>query len=210
MIYAYLRVSTSKQDVQNQKFGILEYCNERNLKVNAFIEDVVSGKKDWRKREVGSIIERAKEGDTLIFAEISRISRKMLQCLEVLRACAEKKVNVHIAKQRMVVDNSMNSKIIVWAFSMMAEIERELISARTIEGLAKAKSEGKQLGRPKGVTSVNAQMASHHIEVQDLLKKGVNPTAIAKMLGLDPRTVRSYIKKHLTQYHKTRKKKKAA
>lgn len=205
MVYAYLRVSTDKQEVENQEFGILKYAKSRNLKVAAFIKDVVSGTKDWRKRELGVVMKNAKAGDTIIFPEVSRIARSTLQCLEVLKLAADKKVQVHAAKENIVFDNSINSTIIATTLSLVAEIERAFISMRTKEGLARAKASGKTLGRPKGATSVNAQMAAHHTQVVELLEKQIAPASIAKMLGLDPRTVRTYIKKHLPQFVKTRK-----
>lgn len=205
MVYAYLRVSTDKQEVENQEFGILKYAKSRNLKVAAFIKDVVSGTKDWRKRELGVVMKNAKAGDTIIFPEVSRIARSTLQCLEVLKLAADKKVQVHAAKENIVFDNSINSTIIATTLSLVAEIERAFISMRTKEGLARAKAAGKILGRPKGSTSVNAQMAAHHTQVVELLEKQIAPASIAKMLGLDPRTVRTYIKKHLPQFVKIRK-----
>lgn len=210
MIYAYLRVSTDKQDTQNQKFGILEYCKARGLKVTTFIEDVVSGTKDWRKRELGEVMKNAKAGDILIFPEVSRIARNTLQCLEVLKIAADKEVSVHAAKESIIFDNSINSKIISTILSLVAEIERSFISIRTKEGLERAKSQGKILGRPKGSKSVNAQMAARHMEVVQMLEKKIAPASIARMLDLDPRTVRTYIKQHLPQFVKTRKKREVA
>jgi len=205
MIYAYLRVSTDKQETQNQKFGILQYTKARGLKVNAFIEDIVSGTKDWRKRELGEIMKNAKEGDILIFPEVSRIARSTLQCLEILKLAADKKVTVHAAKENLVFDNSINSKIMATQLSLIAEIERTFISIRTKEGLARAKAQGKTLGRPKGSTSVNAQIASHHIEVEKMLSKGMTVTSIGKMLEVDYRTVRNYVEQQLPKYAKPRR-----
>jgi len=210
MIYAYLRVSTDKQEVENQKFGILQYGKARGLKVDAFIEDVVSGTKDWRKRALGEIMKKAKAGDTIIFPEVSRIARSTLQCLEILKLAADKQVNVHAAKENIIFDNSINSMIMATQLSLVAQIERTFISMRTKEGLARARSEGRIGGRRKGTTITNPKLAAHHVEVEDMLKKNISPAAIGRLLDLDPRTVRAYIKQHLPKYVKTRKKKQVA
>lgn len=204
MNYAYLRVSTDRQDVENQKLGIVNYAKSTNLKVDAFIEDIVSGTKDWRKRDLGKIIREAKEGDTIVFAEVSRIARSTLQCLQVLEICADKKLVVHVAKQNMRFDNSLNSKIIATTLSLAAEIERSFISSRTKEALQRAKAEGRILGRPKGSTSINAKLASCHIEVETMLEKGLTYTSIGKMFEVDRKTVASYVKQHLPKLVKNK------
>lgn len=202
MNYAYLRVSTDKQDAENQKLGIVEYAQARNIKIDEFVEDVVSGTKDWQKRALGNIIESAKTGDVLIFAEVSRIARSTLQCLQVLQAAADKQVTVHVAKQQMVFDNSLNSKIIATTLALASEIERAFISMRTKEALKKAKQNGKTLGRPKGKKSVNAKLATNHDEIEKLLKDRVSASAIGRMMKVDRKTVSRYIERHLPQYRK--------
>ncbi|MEN0047705.1 MAG: recombinase family protein [Bacteroidota bacterium] len=205
MNYAYLRVSTDKQDVENQKVGILEYATARNIQVDEFVEDVVSGTKDWQKRALGNIIESAKAGDVLIFAEVSRIARSTLQCLQVLQVAADKKLTVHVAKQQMIFDNSLNSKIIATTLSLASEIERTFISMRTKEALKKAKANGKVLSRPKGKQSTNAILAANHDHIASLLKDKVSVSAIGRMMKVDRKTVSRYIERHLPQYAKTSK-----
>jgi len=197
MNYAYLRVSTDQQDAENQKLGILEYTNARNIKVDKFVEDVVSGTKDWEKRALGNIIHSAQAGDVLIFAEVSRIARSTLQCLQVLQIAADKKLVVHVAKQQMIFDNSLNSKIIATTLALASEIEREFISMRTKEALKKAKQEGKTLGRPKGSLSKNPTLAAHHDEIVTLLKNKVSISAIGRIMGVDRKTVSRYIGRYL-------------
>lgn len=202
MNYAYLRVSTDRQDVENQKLGIVEYATARNIQIDEFVEDVVSGTKDWQKRSLGNIIESAKAGDMLIFAEVSRIARSTLQCLQVLQIAADKKLMVHVAKQQMVFDNSLNSKIIATTLSLASEIERTFISMRTKEALKKAKENGKVLGRPKGKKSTNAKLAANHDQVASLLKDKVSVSAIGRMMKVNRKTVSSYIERHLPEYAK--------
>jgi len=202
MNYAYLRVSTDRQDVENQKLGIVEYATARNIQIDEFVEDVVSGTKDWQKRSLGNIIESAKAGDMLLFAEVSRIARSTLQCLQVLQIAADKKLMVHVAKQQMLFDNSLNSKIIATTLALASEIERTFISMRTKEALKKAKENGKILGRPKGKKSTNAKLAANHDQVASLLKDKVSVSAIGRMMKVNRKTVSSYIERHLPEYAK--------
>lgn len=205
MNYAYLRVSTDKQDAENQKLGILEYAAARNIQIDAFVEDVVSGTKDWQKRALGDLIQSAKAGDLLIFAEVSRIARSTLQCLQVLQIAADKKLIVHVAKQQMIFDNSLNSKIIATTLSLASEIERTFISMRTKEALKKAKQNGKVLGRPKGKESTNAKLAANHDQLESLLKDRVSVSAIGRMMKVDRKTVSRYVERHLAQLTKNKK-----
>lgn len=205
MNYAYLRVSTDRQDVENQKLGIVEYAAARNIKIDKFVEDVVSGTKDWQKRALGDIIEAAKKGDVLVFAEVSRIARSTLQCLQVLQIAADKKMVIHVAKQQMIFDNSLNSKIIATTLSLASEIERTFISMRTKEALKKAKENGKILGRPKGKTSTNAKLAANHNQIESLLQSKVSASAIGRMMGVDRKTVSRYIERHLTEHSKRKR-----
>ena len=149
--YAYLRVSTDRQDLDNQRHDILEYANIHAISHLKFVEDQTSGRMKWRARMVGKLIlETAGSGDIIIFAEISRMARSTLQVLEILECCVHREISVHIAKQQMVLDDSMQSRITSTVLGLAAEIEREFISLRTTEALALRKAEGKPLGRPPG------------------------------------------------------------
>ncbi|HEY9770346.1 MAG TPA: recombinase family protein [Coleofasciculaceae cyanobacterium] len=143
VIYAYLRVSTNQQDVDNQRHGILEYANQKSLGHLEFVADSVSGQKRWRKRELGKLLTKTSQsGDMMIFAGISRMARSTLQVLEILECCMQRGLLVHIAKERMVLDDSMPSRITATVLGLAAEIERELISMRTTEAQAKRRSGG--------------------------------------------------------------------
>ena len=149
VIYAYLRVSSDKQDLDNQRHGILEYANTHGLSPIEFVEDTVSGREKWKSRGIGRLLaETSQKGDVVIFSEVSRMARSTLQVLEMLECCVRREINVHIAKQGMVLDGSMQSRITATVLGLAAEIERELIVLRTTEALAKRKAEGKTLGRP--------------------------------------------------------------
>ena len=208
MVYAYLRVSTDRQDLKNQKLGITEYARARNIVIDSFVEDVVSGTKDFHKRALGDLLKTATEKDVLLYAEVSRIARSTLQCLQVLQLAADKQITVHIVKQQMVFDNSMNARIIATTLALASEIERHFISCRTKEALSKARSEGKVLGRPKGKTSTNPRLAAQHEHLKTLLESKVSISAIGRMMNLDRKTVSRYIQKHLAEHHPTHSEKK--
>ncbi len=194
-IFAYLRVSTDQQDTDNQKHGIIQYAKSNNLQNLQYIEDTASGRKHWTERQLGTLLEQANSGDVILFAEVSRIGRSTLQVLEFLQAAADKQVIIHIAKQRMIFDNSLNARIIATTLALAAEIEREFISVRTKEALAKRKAEGKPLGRPKGATNKKHKLDEHEQDIKDLLRAKVSKAAIARMLGVSRNTVRDFVKR---------------
>ncbi|MBE9045886.1 recombinase family protein [Pleurocapsales cyanobacterium LEGE 10410] len=189
-IYAYLRVSTNQQDVDNQRHGILEYANQKSLGHLEFVEDSVSGQKRWRDRELGKLLTKTSQsGDTIVFAEISRMARSTLQVLEILECCMQRGISVHIAKQRMVLDDSMPSRITATVLGLVAEIERELISLRTTEALAKRKAAGKTLGRPRGKRSASLKLDAKEQEIKMYLAKGISKRSIAKLVDCAPSTL---------------------
>lgn len=191
--YAYLRVSTDQQDVSNQRHGILEYGNGLAITNLVFIEDTVTGKKPWRERQLGMMLEGAESGDSVIFAEVSRMARSTLQVLEILQYCTDKEIAVHIAKQKMRFDGSMQAKITATVLGMAAEIEREFISMRTKEALAARKKNGMILGRPKGHAQ-NLKLDAKKEQIQDLLTKGVSKRSIAKVIECPASTLYDYIR----------------
>ena len=148
--YAYLRVSTHTQDVENQKLSVLDYCNSQGIAPIEFVEDTTSGRRSWRDREIGRLLETADAGDVLVAAEVSRLARSTLQVLELLQAAADRGVTGHIAKNRMVLDQSLPATITATILGLAAQIEREFISARTKEALERRKAAGLPVGRPKG------------------------------------------------------------
>jgi DNA invertase Pin-like site-specific DNA recombinase len=181
-IYAYLRVSTDAQDVDNQKHGILEYANKHGFSNMIFVEDTVSGQKKWQLRKLGELVRNAEKGDIIIFAEISRMARSTLQVLEIMEHCTKHEIEVHVTKQNMILDKSMSSRITVTVLGMAAEIEREFISIRTKEALAKRKAAGLPMGRPAGQAET-LKLDAKAAEINDLIAKGVNKRSIAKVVG---------------------------
>jgi DNA invertase Pin-like site-specific DNA recombinase len=196
--FAYLRVSTDHQDAKNQKLGVLDYCNSHEISPLTFIEDTVSGKSPWRERVIGNVVKNAQAGDVLVVSEISRLGRSTLQVLEILESAAQNKMTVHIAKNNMVMDGSMQATITATILGLAAQIEREFISARTKEALAKSKTEGVTLGRPKGHAEV-LKLDVFHDEILDYLKKGINKRDITRLIECAPSTLYEWLKRrHIT------------
>lgn len=192
-VFAYLRVSTDAQDTANQKHGVVRYCIDKHLLEPVFIEDTASGKTDWRERPLGKLIERAGEGDVIVVAEVSRLARSTLQVLEIGRVCIERGVHLHVAKNGIVFDNTMQSKIIATVLGLVAEIERDFISSRTKEALAKRKAEGMKLGRPEGPAK-KLRLDAHAKQIDDYMAKGIDKRAIAKLLDVSPNTLYAWLK----------------
>lgn len=191
-IYAYLRVSTDAQDVANQRHGVVKYCADKRLLEPVFIEDTASGKTDWRDRPLGKIIERAGQGDIVVVSEVSRLARNTLQVLEIGRECIQRGVHLHVAKNGIVFDDSMQSKIVATVLGLVAEIERDFISARTKEALAKRKAEGVKLGRPAG-SAKKLRLDPVAGKIDEYLKLGIDKRAIAKLLDVSPGTLYNWL-----------------
>ena len=153
MIYGYIRVSTDKQNVENQRFEIENHCKERGMIVNAWIEETISGTKKIDQRKLGKLLNKLKKDDILICAELSRLGRNMFMIMSILNYCMEKEIKVWTIKDNYRLGDDLTSKVLAFAFGLSAEIERNLISQRTKEALVKKRAEGIVLGRPKGRTS---------------------------------------------------------
>jgi len=192
--FVYLRISTSTQDVGNQKLGILDYCHRLHLAPLHFIEDTSSGKVPWKNRPIGRLLEQAKPKDHLIVAEVSRLGRSTLQVLEILEVAAKKEISVHIAKSNMLMDNSMQSTIAATILGLAAQIEREFISSRTKEALAQCKANGIKLGRPKGQAHI-IKLDAHRDLILDYLKKGVSKASLARIIECSPVTLYAWLKR---------------
>ena len=150
MIIGYLRVSTGKQHLANQQDEIRRFAESRKLVVDHWVTEVVSGKKSERDRKLGGLLRRLKKNDTLIVTEISRLSRTLTDIMAIMGKCLERGINLYTTKEGYSFDNTINSKVLCFAFGLVAEIERNLISMRTREALALRRAEGMVLGRRYG------------------------------------------------------------
>src|SRR6266498_1989713 len=147
MYYGYIRVSTDKQTTANQRFEIEKFCKENLLVVNEWVEETISSTKKLEERKFGYLLNKMVKGDKLIVSELSRLGRNLMQIMRILHDCMEKDIKVFAIKERYELGNNINSKVLAFAFGLSAEIERNLISQRTKEALARRKNEGIKLGR---------------------------------------------------------------
>jgi len=190
----YLRVSTTDQDLAKNKAGILNFANGKNLGQVTFIEEKVSGKVPWRKRKIADLLGNLKTGDNLIASELSRLGRSMLECMEILSIATERGIRIYALKGNWQLDDTIQSKVIAMAFSMAAEIERDLISSRTREALQARKASGKPLGRPKGPGK--SKLDQYRPEIEALLANGSTQKFIANRYKTTPANFNNWLKKH--------------
>jgi len=194
MIYGYIRVSTDKQTTENQRFEILKFAQERQLSIDRWIEETISATKKLSDRKLGALIERMREEDILIVTEVSRLGRSILEVMSILHTLMEKDVKVFTTKERYELGNNISSKVLAFAFSLSAEIERSMISSRTKEALARKRSEGKRLGRPKGKLSAVTKLTGKDDLIREYLAKNIPQSIMARLLGVTRLTVRHYIR----------------
>ena len=150
MTYGYIRVSTDKQTVENQRFEISQFCSREHLSIDGWIEETVSGTRSYRKRRLGQLLRRMKRGDLLVCSEVSRLGRSIFMIMEILSFCMQRDCRVWTVKDGYRLGDDIQSKVLAFAFALSAEIERNLISQRTREALARIKAEGRHVGRKKG------------------------------------------------------------
>lgn len=183
-VIGYVRVSTNGQTVENQKQAISAYCSGAGLAITEWIEVCMSSRKDGAKRKLDVLKEKLKADDVLIVSELSRLARSVGQIANLVESLVtDKKVRLVCIKEGMDLNGKrdMASKVMLTMFSLFAEIERDLISERTKEGLARARSEGKLLGRPKGSTGVSV-LDGKESEIKKLLAKKVSISSVAKIM----------------------------
>ena len=191
---AYLRVSTTDQDLEKNKAAILHLANDRCLGQVEWVEEHASGRISWKKRKIAVVLEELHAGDNLVVSELSRLGRSMLECMEILSVASQKAVNIYTVKGNWQLDQSIQSKILAMAFAMAAEIERDLISQRTKEALAAKKKAGVKLGRPKG--SGKSKLDPYRPEIEALLAQGSTQKFIAKRYKTTEANLSRWMKKH--------------
>ena len=197
--FAYLRVSKAEQDLEKNKLAILQLAHDYHLGYVEFVEEKVSGKVSWRKRQIAALLEEAEAGDSIIVSELSRLGRSMLECIEILSIATQKGLHIYAVKGHWRLDDSIQSKIIAMAFAIAAEIERDLISQRTTEALRVRKQQGMPLGRPKGVGK--SKLDAHRAEIEALLKNGATQTWVARRYQTTTGNLRHWLKQHQIVVH---------
>jgi DNA invertase Pin-like site-specific DNA recombinase len=196
MIYAYIRVSTEKQTIENQRYEILQFASLKKLSITKWFEETISATKKIEERTLNTVLKRLKTGDILIVSEISRMGRNLMQIMSILHLCMERKVVVYAVKEGYELGDNINSKVLAFAFGLSAEIERNLISQRTKEALARLKAEGKKLGRPNGSRKKNPILLSHSEFIRTKVLEGAKQIEIAKALKVHRHTVKKWVEEY--------------
>ena len=193
MTYGYIRVSTDRQNVENQRFEINNYCLKKGIVIDNWIEETISGTKSPSRRRLGVLLQKVNKGDKIICSELSRLGRSLLMIMSILNILMEKGVVVYTIKDNYVLGDDIQSKVLAFAFGLSAEIERNLISQRTKEALERKKAEGQKLGRPKGSTSDASKLDGAEIGATIMLMQGISVNQMAKLYGVHRNTVKKFI-----------------
>lgn len=178
MVYGYIRVSTDKQTVENQRFEIERFCKKEGLTIDGWIEETISGTKNYNKRALGKLLNRIVKDDLIICTELSRLGRNLFMIMEILNICMTKESRVWTIKDNYRLGDDIQSKVLAFAFGLSAEIERNLISQRTKEALARLKKEGHPVGRGQGQRNkqLNAKCVAKHKYIEGFCWIDVNST----------------------------------
>ncbi len=196
MVYGYIRVSTDRQTVENQRFEIERFCKRQNLGIDGWMEETISGANNYTKRQLGKLLRKVKKDDLIICTELSRLGRSLFMIMEILNICMSKEARVWTIKDNYRLGDDIQSKVLAFAFGLSAEIERNLISQRTREALAKKKAEGIQLGRPKGSLNKTYKLDGKANQIRRNLNDGMPKARIARRLHVSRNTLYIYLRAH--------------
>lgn len=199
MIYAYIRVSTELQSYEGQRYEIEQWADRRGWSLEKWVQEKVSGTTELRKRTLDSLLKRMKKGDILICTELSRLGRNMMMVMGILNTCSQKGIKIYSIKDNFELSDSLNAKIIAFAFSLAAEIERNLISQRTREALAAKKQIGFKLGRPCGKSRERRKFEEREAYIREELSHGAAISRLAIELGMHRNTLSRYLKENLRE-----------
>jgi len=203
MIYAYVRISTDRQTIENQKFEINKFCYENKLKIGQWIEECVSGKKSIQERKLGNLLKKMKKGDILICSELSRLGRNLLMIMGILNECMQKEIQVWTIKDNYRLGNDICCKVLAFAFGLSAELERMLISERTREALLRKKAEGIILGRPIGSKSKIKKLHGKELIIKKMIEIKIPISSIAKRLKVNRQTLYSFLREQKISENQT-------
>jgi DNA invertase Pin-like site-specific DNA recombinase len=195
MNYGYIRVSSDKQTVENQRFEIENFCKKNEIAIDGWIEETISGTKAYSKRALGKLLKKVKEDDLIICAELSRLGRNLFMIMEILNICMNKGCKVWSIKDGYRLGEDIQSKVLAFAFGLSAEIERNLISQRTKEALYRKKAEGVALGRRKGCKNktLNKRCIENKEKIDSLMKEGYKIAKIARTIKVARGTLYRYL-----------------
>ena len=192
---AYLRISTTGQDCDNQRLAILDYAHRHRMTIDEFVSIQASSRKTLRQRGILELLKRLEPEDILLVSELSRLGRSVGQIIQMVDYLTRNRIRFVAIKESIELSGKQDiqTKVMVTMFSLFAEIERDLISERTKEGIAAARAKGKVIGRPKG-TLGKSKLDGKEAEIRLLLEKEVGITSIAKIMGVSRTALRHFIK----------------
>ncbi len=196
MIYGYIRVSTDKQTVENQRFEIEQFCKKNNLSIDCWIEETISGTKEPDKRQLGTLLHKVKQGDLIICSELSRLGRSLFMIMSILNLLMERGAKVWTIKDNYRLGDDIESKVLAFAFGLSAEIERNLISQRTKEALARVKAEGKHVGRYKGRIPSHYKLTGKEDYIKKQLKEGISKRHLSLEFNVTWLTMNKFIERN--------------
>ena len=194
-VIGYLRVSSSKQTLQHQKYELEQFTKRNNITINEWVEETISSRKPLNKRKLGQLLDELQEGDILIAAEISRLGRSLLEVMQILETCLNKNCQVWTIKENYKLGNDIQSKVMAFAFGLAGEIERQLISQRTKASLDNIRATGKRLGRPFSAQSKKLKLSKNTKKVKNLLDMGVSKYKIAQIMQVRRSTVARFVQR---------------
>ncbi len=187
MTYAYIRISTDKQHTENQRFEVENYCSREGLHVDCWIEETVSGSKDYSQRALGRLLRRVGRDDLIVCAELSRLGRSLFMIMEILSVCMSRGCRLHTIKDNYRLGDDISSKVLAFAFGLSAEIERNLIRQRTREALARLRAEGRTLGR-------HNKLHGQDECLRRLFAQGFGVTEVARRMRVSRTTLYRYLR----------------
>lgn len=196
MNYAYIRVSTDKQTVDNQFFEISQFCQREGIQIDVWIEETISGTSPYSKRKLGGLLRKVRKEDLIVASELSRLGRNLFMIMEILKQCMDRECRVWTVKDGYRLGDDIQSKVLAFAFGLSAEIERNLISQRTREALSRLKNNGVKLGRPPGSRNRAYRIDKHASLIYKLLEKGVSKREIARKCRVSTGTLYNWLRRN--------------
>ncbi len=195
MTYGYIRVSSDKQTVENQRFEINKFCAAHGMKIDNWIEETISGTKTYQSRKLGELLNNTQKGDTIICSELSRLGRNLFMIMEILNICMVRSCRLWTIKDGYHLGDDINAKVLAFAFGLSAEIERNLISQRTKEALARKRAEGVHIGRPVGrhTRIERLRLNKYHEQIVELVDSGKSLCFISRILNINRNSLRRYV-----------------
>ncbi|MBR0212099.1 MAG: recombinase family protein [Alphaproteobacteria bacterium] len=192
-IIGYIRVSSTKQTVEHQRYEILQFALNNHIKIDKWLEETISSRQPLSKRKLGKLLNSLQPNDIIIAAEISRLGRSLLEVMRILENCLNNNCQVWTIKENYRLGNDIQSKVMAFAFGLSAEIERNLISQRTKSSLNNLRATGKKLGRPFSAQSKKLKLSKNAKKIKKLLNNGVSKYKIAQIMKVQPITVIRFI-----------------